>query len=133
MSGLLEIKHNDNIFIAKGNVKHTTGGPTMALVGFIHPRALSIFKDLNETLSHRQQRFVSEKIYIDKEKGIGFFDSIYAEKFYGNVYPDAFENVSVWMNENTFSGKFLCVVRFYNEEIKKFIYKIFNPLELQLA
>lgn len=132
MGGLLELKHLDNIFIAKGNVKHTTGGPKMALVGFIHPIANEIFQNLDDTLTAYQQRHLSEKILIDKEKGIGFFPSISSDTFYGHIFN---QNgiLNGWYNPGTFAGKFQCLVRFYDESLKKFVYKVFSPLELELA
>ena len=132
MSGLLELKHIDNIFIAKGNVKHTTGGLTMALVGFIHPIADQIFQDLDENLTAYQKRHLSEKILIDKENGIGFFPSVSSNVFYGHIFNQN-GKLNGWYNPNTYSGKFSCLVRFYSEAEKKYIYKVFSPLELQLA
>ena len=132
MSGLLELKHIDNVFIAKGHVKHTTGGPVMALVGFIHPIAEKIFEDIEENLSSYQLRHLSEKILIDKEKGIGFYPSVSSDTFYGNIFNQNGE-LNGWYNPNTYSGKFRCLVRFYDDVSKRFIYKVFSPLELELA
>ena len=44
MPNLISLDQVENIFTAKCNVKHTTGGPTVALVGFIHPIAMKIFE-----------------------------------------------------------------------------------------
>lgn len=132
MNGLLKVKHKDNIFIAKGNVRHTTGGPIMALVGFIHPIAEKAFEDLEENLSAYQQQHLSEKILIDKEKGIGFYPSVSSDTFYGHVFNQN-GKLNGWYNPNTYAGKFRCLVRFYDETVKRFVYKVFSPLELELA
>lgn len=132
MNGLLELKHINNIFIAKGNVKHTTGGPNMALVGFIHPIAETIFQELDENLTAYQQSHLSEKILIDKEKGIGFYPNVSSDTFYGHIFNQN-GKLNGWYNPNTYAGKFRCLVRFYDELQKRFVYKIFSPLELELT
>ncbi len=134
MGNLLEVSHLNNIFIAKGNVKHMSGGPVMSLVGFIHPGAIDEFKVINEELSRSQLGFVAQKIIIEAGKGIGFYPGVSSSVFYGGLWWDIpAKKPTGWHHENTYTSKFLCLTRYYDDSVKKFTYKIFSPLELELV
>ena len=132
MNNLMTLTHKDNIFIAKGNVRHTTGGPTMALVGFIHPIAEKIFEEVDENLSAYQITHLSEKICIVPGKGIGFYPGVNSAIFYGHIW-NRDGKLGGWHSENGYASKFNCLVRFYDDTTKKFIFKVFSPLELELV
>lgn len=132
MSNLLAVPHTNNILIARGSVKHISGGPVMALVGFIHPVANNLFRDIGENLAANQAAHLAEKIILDKKRGIGFYPSVSSEVFYGHIFNQD-GKLNGWYNPDTYASKFNCLVRFYDESEKKFVYKVFSPLELELA
>ncbi len=132
MSNLLEVSHSNNIFIARGNVKHTAGGPVMALVGFIHPIAFGLFNQINDNLTSEQYRFLAEKIIISDDKKIGFYPTASGDTFYGHIF-NINSKLENWYYPGTYANSFHCLVRFYDTAAGKFVYKVFSPLELELA
>ena len=132
MSNLLELSHPNNILIARGKVKHTTGGPIMALVGFIHPIAFGIFNQINDNLTAEQNKFLAEKIIITKERKIGFYPSASGDTFYGHIF-NVNSKLENWYYPDTYSSTCHCLVRFFDTASGKFVYKVFSPLELEPA
>ena len=132
MVELISLDQIESIFIAKCNVKHSTGGPTMALVGFIHPLAMRVFEQLGENLTKDQLLYLSEKIIIEKEKGIGFFRGVADKIFYGHIFNQQGQ-LEGWHSPGKYANRFFCLVRFYDEDSKKFIFKTFSQNELVLS
>ena len=128
----MAINPGTNTIIAKGHVKHTTGGPTMALVGFIHPIAVGIFEEIDDKLSAYQNKHLAEKICITKDKRIGFYPSVGSKTFYGHIW-NCNRELNGFHSPNTYSSKFSCLVRYYDDNSKKFIYTVFSPLELEFV
>ena len=104
----------------------------MALAGFVHPIANKLFEQPGDTLTSDQLAHLAEKILIDKEKGIGFYPSVSGNVFYGHIFNQN-GKLNGWYNPNTFASRFNCLVRFYDDAEKKFVYKVFSPMELELA
>ena len=128
----MKLKQCNNVLISGSKVKQTTDGPTMDLVGFIHPNVINIFKEINEDLSSIQTRHLAEKVCIVESQGIGFYPKVGSKDFYGKISHSSSEP-NVWSSPGTFHNEFHCLVRYYDENSKKFIYKVFNPLELEYA
>lgn len=132
MSNLMKIKRCNNILLANTKVKQVAGGPTMTLVGFIHPEAKNLFKEINEDLSPNQIRHLAEKVCIVESQGIGFYPDMNNKDFYGKISYSSGEPEG-WREPGTFHNEFNCLVNYYEENSKKFIYKIFSPLELEFV
>jgi hypothetical protein len=129
---LLEVSHQNNVFIARGNVKHTSGGPVMTLVGFIHPIAFGIFNQLNDNLTAEQNKFLAEKIILTTEGKVGFYPCASSDTFFGHIF-NVNGRLENWYYPGTYTSLFHCLVRFYDAVVGKFVYKVFSPLELEIA
>lgn len=120
----------ENILIAKGQVRHLTGGPIMSLIGFIHPVAYRNFLNIKGELTQEQVSHVAEKICINSEKKIGFYPGISATKFYGHIFNQNGKLMG-WYSPNTFADSFKCLCRYYSKDDKTYLHQVFSPLEVE--
>ena len=131
MSNLLEKSHLNNTLIAKDKVIHTSGGPVMSLVGFIHPIAFGLFSQIDDILTAEQNRFLAEKIIIDIDKKVGFYPKSSNDVFYGHIF-NVNNKLENWYYPGTYATSFHCLIRYYDIVVGKYVYKIFSPLELEM-
>jgi hypothetical protein len=129
---LLGNSFDNNILIARGKVRHITGGPDMTLAGFIHPIAFEMFSAIKGELTREQNHFLAEKICISEEKKIGFYPKLGSTTFYGHIWN---QNgvLSEWYYPGTYTISFKCLCRYYTQKEEEFIYKLFSPLELEFC
>jgi hypothetical protein len=120
----------NEIIIAGGKVVHKTGGPEMILLGFIHPNTFGIFGNIKDELTSTQQQFLSPKICKNSENQFGFYKSLNETDFYGDTYY-----LKYWNGKGHYSkeGSFKCVCRYYSQKDEAFVYKVFNPSEIEFV